>query len=76
MKTIKKLLVAYEQINKKIPDPRNAEKYEISKTVRKQLLIPKTFENPNIVDIKSVITEHPKTSQKLKDYKISWKSRS
>ena len=26
---------------------------------------PKAFENPNIVDIKSVITEHPKTSHKL-----------
>ena len=26
---------------------------------------PKTCENPNIVDIKSVITEHPKTSHQL-----------
>ena len=26
---------------------------------------PKTFENPNIVDIKSIIIEHPKTSHKL-----------
>ena len=26
---------------------------------------PKTFENPNIVDITSIITEHPKTSHKL-----------
>ena len=26
---------------------------------------PKKFENPNGVDIKSVITEHPKTSHKL-----------
>ena len=25
----------------------------------------KAFENPNIADIKSVITEHPKTSHKL-----------
>ena len=25
----------------------------------------KTFENPNIVDIKSVITQHPKTSHQL-----------
>ena len=25
---------------------------------------PKTVENPNIVDIKSIITEHPKTSHK------------
>ena len=27
--------------------------------------LPKTFENQNIVDIKSVITEHPKSSRKL-----------
>ena len=26
---------------------------------------PKTFENPNIADIKSAIIEHPKTSHKL-----------
>ena len=26
---------------------------------------PKTFENSNIIDIRSVITEHPKTSHKL-----------
>ena len=26
---------------------------------------PKTFENPNIVDIKSVTTERPETSHKL-----------
>ena len=26
---------------------------------------PKTFENPNILDIKSVITKHAKTLQKL-----------
>ena len=26
---------------------------------------PKTFENPNTVDVKSVITGHPKNSQKL-----------
>ena len=25
---------------------------------------PKTFENPNIIDIKSVIAEHPKISHK------------
>ena len=26
---------------------------------------PRTFQNPDIVDIKSIITEHPKTSHKL-----------
>ena len=29
------------------------------------LINQKTFENPNIVNIKSVIIEHPKTSHKL-----------
>ena len=37
----------------------------MSKTIRNNYLQPKTFENPNSVDIKSVITDHPKTSQKL-----------
>ena len=34
------------------------------KLVKKSEIVtyqPKTFENPNIVDIKSVITEHPET---------------
>ena len=59
----------------KIPDPRNAKEHYQSfiskkdtKSVKQSKIItyqPKTFENPNIVDIKSVITEHPKTSHKL-----------
>ena len=28
-------------------------------------MLKKTFKNPNIVDIKIVITEHPKSSHKL-----------
>ena len=40
-------------------------KHKIGKTIRNNYLSAKTFENPNIDDIKSVITEHPKTSQKL-----------
>ena len=60
----------------KIPDPCNAKKLYQSfirktkqnKTVKQSEIItslPKTFENPNTVDIKSVVTEHPKTSHKL-----------
>ena len=41
------------------------EKQKISQTIRNIYLSTKTFENPNIVDIKSVITEHPKASHKL-----------
>ena len=41
------------------------EKLKISKTIRNNYLSTKNFENPNIVDKKSVITEHPKTSHKL-----------
>ena len=59
----------------KIPDPRNtkehyqsfirkkkAESLKQSKKITQQ---PKTFENANIVDIKSVIIENLKTSHKL-----------
>ena len=58
----------------KIPDPPNAKKYsqsiirKITKSVKQTEVITyhaKTFENSNIVDIKSVITEHPKISHKL-----------
>ena len=38
------------------------------KSVKKSKIITyqqKTFENPNIVDIKSIIIEHPKTPHKL-----------
>ena len=39
-----------------------------TKSVKKSEIItyqPKIFEDPNIVDIKSITTEHPKTSHKL-----------
>ena len=39
--------------------------HKISKTIRNNYLSTKTFENPNNVDIKSIITEHLKTSHKL-----------
>ena len=58
-----------------MPDPRNAkEHYQLfvrkknTKSVKESEIItyyPKNFENPNIVDINSVITKFPKTSHKL-----------
>ena len=76
MKRLKKKIYYYlQQINKKITDPRNTKEHYRSfiwkknwKSVKQSEITtyqPKTFENPNIVDIKSVITEHPKTSHKL-----------
>ena len=58
-----------------IPDQRNAkEQYESflrkknKKSVKQSAIFtyrPNTFQNPNFVDIKLDIIEHPKTSQKL-----------
>ena len=72
----KKFVVACNHFNEeKIPDPRSAKEHYQSfiekkntKLVKQSKIItykPKTLENPNIVDIKSVIIEHPKTSHKL-----------
>ena len=59
----------------KIPDPCKAkEHYQLfirkknTKSVKQSEIFTsqtKSFENPNIADIKSVITEHPKASHKL-----------
>ena len=76
MKRLKqKRFIACKQINRKIPDPCNAkEDYQSfirkknTKSVKQSEIItyqPKRFEKRNIVDIKSVITHHPKTSHKL-----------
>ena len=74
LKTEDLLLLATKLTDKK-PDPRNAKEYYQSfirtkntKSVKQSKIIiqqPKTFENPNIADIKLVIIEHPKTSHKL-----------
>ena len=71
----KKFVLLATKLTEKIPDSRNAkEHYQLfirkknTKSVKQSKTIiqePKTFENSNIVDIKSVITEHPKTSYKL-----------
>ena len=63
------------KLTEKIPDPRNAkEHYQFfirekdTKSVKQLKIIiqqQKTFENPNIVDTKTVFIEHPKTSHKL-----------
>ena len=76
MKRLKDLFLIANKLIEKIPHPCNAEKYYQSfvrqknrRSVKQSEIItyqPKTFEKPNIVDIKSVITEHPhKTSHKL-----------
>ena len=69
------MLLLANKLIEKIPDSRNAKEHYQSfirkkntKSVKQSKIItyqPKTFENPNLVDIKSVITEHPKTSHKL-----------
>ena len=77
MKSLKKkdLPLLGNKLTHKIPDPRNAKKHYQSfirkkniRSVKQSEIItyqPKTFENPNIVDIKSIITVHPKTSHKI-----------
>ena len=63
-------MIAYK-LAEKISDPCNAKEHYQSfirkkntKSAKQSEIIayqPKTFENPNIVDIKSVIIEHPET---------------
>ena len=82
----KGLITACKQLNRKIPDPRNANQHyewcwrqKNKNSVKKSEIItyqPKSFEDTNIADIKSVIREHPKNShQLLEDYRKGWKSR-
>ena len=71
----KKFFLLTNKLIEKIHDPRDAKEHYQSflrkknrKSIKQSEIItyqPKTFENPNIVDTKSVITEHPKTSNKL-----------
>ena len=63
----KDLLFLANKLIEKVSDRRNAKEHYES-FLRKSEIIPcqpKTFENPSIVDIKSVIEEHPKASYKL-----------
>ena len=73
----KDLLLLTNNFIEKTYDPPNAKEHYQSfiskknrKSVKQSEIItyqPKAFENGNIVDIKSVIAEHPKTS--IQDYK-------
>ena len=77
MKRLKRkyLLLLACKLIEKIPDSRNAKEYyrlfrrkKNRKSVKQSEIItyqPKTFQNPNIVDIKSIIKEHAKTLNKL-----------
>ena len=71
----KRFAIACDQIDRKVVDPSNVEEYynsylkrENTKLVKRSKVITqqqKPLENPNIVDIKSIAKEHPKTSCKL-----------
>ena len=71
----KDLLLLANKLKKNVLDPRNAKEHyqsfiikENRKSVKQSEIItyqPKSFRNSNIVDIKSVIRKHPKTSHKL-----------
>ena len=73
--TKKYLLSLANKLIRNIPDPRDAKEHYQSfiiqknrKSIKKSKIITyqsKTFQNPKIVDIKSVITEYPTTSHKL-----------
>ena len=62
MKQLKKdLLLLANKLIEKIPDPRNAKEHHQAfikktqtqkKTIKKITYQPKTFENPNIIDVK------------------------
>ena len=77
MKRLKRkyLLLLAQKVIEKISDSHNAKEHYQSfirkkntKSVKQSKIItyqPKTFENSNIADIKSIITERPKTSHKL-----------
>ena len=71
-----RFIVAWKQINRKrMPNPCNVKEHYQSfvrkkntKSVKQSKVItyqPKTFQNWNIVDMKSIITDHRKTSHKL-----------
>ena len=74
-KNKKDLLFLASKFTEKIPNSHNAKEHYQSflwkknrKSVKQSNVItyqPKTFENPNIVDIKSVTTESPETLHKL-----------
>ena len=66
---LKKFLFLANKFIEKIPDPHNTKEHYQSflrkknrKSIKQSEIItyqPKMFENPNLVDIKAIITEHP-----------------
>ena len=75
LQTKKNLLLLTKKLIKNIPGPCNAKEHYKSfiikknrKSLKQSEIItyqPKTFQNTNIVDIKSVITDYPQTSHTL-----------
>ena len=71
----KEFALACKQVNRKIHNRRNAKEHyqpfirkKNTKLLKEPKIItyqPKNFENPNIANIKSFITEHPQVSHKL-----------
>ena len=66
----KDLLLLANKLKEKVHDPHNPKQHyqlfirrKSRKSVKQSKI--KTFENPNLVDIKSIITEHTKVSHKL-----------
>ena len=67
--------MVHKQIDREIPDPHNAdEHYQLFSRKKKRKSVKqieiiiyqrKTFENPNTVDIRLIITKYPKISHKL-----------
>ena len=55
----------YLQYQRKLSIIYRKEKHKVSKAIKNYYLSTKKIKKPKIVDIKSVITEHPKTSHKL-----------
>ena len=70
-----RFIIVHKQINRKTPDPHNADEYyqlfsrKKKRNSVKQIEIiiyqRKTFENPNTVDIRLIITKYPNISHKL-----------
>ena len=80
----KDLLLIANRLIEKIPDPRNAKQHcqsltkkKNTKSVKWSKIItyqPESSENPNIADVKSVTTEHPKTKTIRQVEKVGFNS--
>ena len=63
----KGLLLIANKLIKNIPDLRNAKGHYKSFIKQSEIITyqPRSFQNPNLINIRLIITEHPKTSHKL-----------